>query len=637
MMRTLQTLLLLLTLGVAGHAQDKVTVSLSDKTTTMSNGLVSIRINSSGRIDQMQLKGGSNVIGSSGVYFDFTSKSLGNKALSPARAVVLHNTDDYAEVVYVNDSYAPRYQQGFIMRKGVSGVYIYVATNPTAEAKDLQVQEVRVCTRLASSFLNGYVDDSMQGTIPSNSEMSAVESGGTSNANYVQDATYRMTDGSVYTKYNWAQYCVRDSLHGLMNTNTGVWNIPCSYEWMTGGPMKQELTVHATGKSPITIQMLHGEHFGTPSVYYKEGARKLYGPFLIYLNKGTKDEMIADAKREAHEQMAQWPFQWFDHALYPLDRATVKGHINVTTGQRADSVQVVLGEPGKEIYQQCEGYLFYALTDRDGNFTIPNVRRGNYSLYAYATAGDVTDELEVKDISVDQENVDLGTITWTPKCYEHKIFQIGDNNRMSDGFRMSDTLRNYGLWNLVPATLTYKVGESRPEQDWYYAQVKNGTWTIEFDCPQTYTGNAYLTASVAGSANKPKVAVAVNGTSLGTWSFPNNDAGIYRSAVLGGRHAVQTYTFPASRLKAGANKLTLTMSGIGSNGGVMWDCIKLEAGAAVTNGISPVMSDGSATRGIDVYTLGGVHLGTYPSVADAPLARGVYIYRQGSRTGKFAK
>jgi rhamnogalacturonan endolyase len=149
---------------------------------------------------------------------------------------------------------------------------------------------------------------------------------------------------------------------------------------------------------------------------------------------------------------------------------------------------------------------------------------------------------------------------------------------MSDGFKWSDTLRSYGLWNNVPATLTYNAEESNPEEDWYYAQTKNGTWTITFNLDETYTGNAYLTASIAGATNKPKVAVGVNGTNKANWSFSTNDGAIYRSARLGGRHDLKTLTFPASLLKKGENKITLTLSGISGNGGILWDCLKLEAG-----------------------------------------------------------
>ena len=630
-------LLAAITCKAQGTKDDDVKVTQNGMVTTMSNGWVKITIGENGRISNMTYRNGSNLIGSSGVYFDFTSKSLGNKPLSPAKAEIVRQTADYAEVVYSNTSYPPHFQQGFIMRRGVSGVYMYVVANGNEESANLQVQEMRVCTRLASTFLNGYVDDSMQGTIPSNSEMQAVESGGTANENYVQDATYRMKDGSVYTKYNWAQYIIRDSVHGLMNSNTGVWNIPCSREWYPGGPMKQELTVHATGKSPITIQMLQGEHFGTPSVYYQPGERKLYGPFLLYLNGGTKEQMIADAKSMAHQQEAEWPFAWFEHEEYPLDRATVSGQIQLTTGQSCDSLQVVLAEPDVELYQQANKYIFWALTDNEGRFSTKNVRKGKYTLYAYATKGDITDELQQKDVTVGDGETDLGTISWTPTCYEQKLFQIGENNRMSDGFHLSDTLRNYGLWNLVPASLTYRVGESKPETDWWYAQTHNGTWTIEFDCPQTYTGNAYFTVSVAGAANKPKVAVKVNGTTRTTWSFPNNDAGIYRSAVLGGRHQVKTCTFPASLLKKGTNKIDLTMSGIGSNGGVMYDCLKLEVGPKVTDGITPMeIADNSR---ITIYTLSGVCIGTFnnQSLSNLPLPKGIYIFKQGTKSGKFAK
>jgi rhamnogalacturonan endolyase len=472
--------------------------------------------------------------------------------------------------------------------------------------------------------------------------MKSVESGGTSNASYVQDATYRLSDGSVYTKYNWALYVVRDSVHGLMNTNPakpeevglGVWNIPCSREWYPGGPMKQELTVHATGKSPITIQMLQGEHFGTSSVTYQPGQKKLYGPFLIYINSGTRQHMIADAKREAHEQEQQWPFKWFSHERYPLDRAMVTGRINVTTGQRKDSIQVVLCESGTELYRQTEGYVFWALTDAEGRFCIKNVRKGNYALRAYATTGDITDELLVKNVNIEDDEVDINTFTWTPTRHEHQLFIIGENNRMSDGFRLSDTLRNYGLWNMVPASLTYEVGKSKPEIDWWYAQTKNGTWTIVFNCDEEYEGDAVFSTSIAGVTNTPKVAVAINGTTLDNWSFAANDAAIYRSAVLSGRHQTKTCTFNSSLLKKGENRLTLTMSGIGGNGGVMWDCLKLETGNLITSNITNHPESDSGY--IRIYNLKGMLIGTYlhqlPVKLNIPT--GIYIYQQGNKRKK---
>lgn len=625
-MKHLLSTLSLALASMGAMAQSDVTVSQSGNAVTLSNGIVTLKIGSNGRVNTLAYGTNSNLLASSGIYFDYTADK--NTGLEPSKVEIVKHTADYAEVLYSNTSANLRFQQGYILRKGVSGVYTYIVANGTELSSGVNLREARVCTRLGSSFLNGYVDDRMNGKIPSNSEMAVAEKA----ENTVQDATYRLTDGSVYTKYNWAQYVVNDSVHGLMNNVMGVWNIPCSHEWLNGGPMRQELTVHATSKSPITIQMIQGEHFGASAQSFADGERKLYGPFFIYVNKGTRDKMLADAKAQASLQQSQWPFEWFSHELYPLDRSTVTGRIHVTTGQRCDSIRVVLAEPDKDVYAQGKGYIFWAMTDRDGTFCIPHVRKGSYALYAYAMAGDVTDELQQKDITVTEADTQLGTIDWTPACYEHKLWQIGENNRLSDGFRYSDTLRAYGLWTLPPTNLTYRVGESREADDWYYAQTQNGTWTVDFDVDKTYTGNVCLTASVAGAANSPKVAVGVNGQNKANWTF-YNDAAIYRSGVLGGRHSVQTCTFPASLLKKGRNKVTFTMSGIKNNGGVMWDCIKLEAGQKVVSAVSLPVAD-RRDAPVEIYTLDGMRVGTFGRLSEVKGLRGIHIYRQGGKTGK---
>ena len=91
-------------------ADDNVKATQDGLATVLSNGLVNISINAKGQINKMSLNGGSNVIGSTGVYFDFTSKSVGNKPLNPSKAEIVRQTDDYAEVVYSNTTYGPRYQ-----------------------------------------------------------------------------------------------------------------------------------------------------------------------------------------------------------------------------------------------------------------------------------------------------------------------------------------------------------------------------------------------------------------------------------------------------------------------------------------------------------------------------------------------
>ena len=634
-MRKLLLTALAVSLTLAMSAQDNVSLELSSsRTAKMSNGLLSIEIGSNARITYMKPnKYPASVLSGNGVYFDYNTTEA--HAFSPSKAEIVKQTDDYAEVLYSSTSGDVRFQQGFIMRKGVSGVYTYVIATGTSTSSAVPVREARVCTRLSQAFLNGYVDEQMNGTMPTTEVMAEVD------GNLVQDATYELPDGTIYTKYNWAQYIDRDSLHGLMlRTNiVGVWNIPCATEWYNGGPMRQELTTHATNTSPITIQMFQGEHFGASALTLKNGEQKLYGPFLIYVNMSmNKDslELINDAKQVAREHKQAWPFEWFDNALYPHDRATVKGRLNVTTGQACDSVMMLLAQPGEEPYRQTTGYQFWALTGKDGHFEIKNVRKGNYMLYAYATKGDNTDELQKADIHVDDEVVDLGTVDWTPVCYDTKLWQIGENNRKSSEFYRADLPRAYGLWNETPSTLTYTIGTSTPEKNWYFAQVQNGTWTVAFNLDEVPTGNVYLTASVAGATSTPSVAVSVNGTQRTTWKFDYNDAAIYRSARQSGRHSVVKFAFPSSYLKKGRNTIGFTKSG-NSHGGVLWDCIKLETGNQIVNGIASLTADDELTHTVQVYTLDGKMMGSFQSLNDAMLPHGLYIYRQGNRKGKFVR
>ena len=572
-------------------ADGDLTMSVSGMTTKMSDGTWSITINSNGRVSSLQRKG-TEFLASNGIYFDYTTAN-GNKGLSPSKVTVIKQTAEHCEVLYSATSGNTIFEQGFIMRKGVPGLYTYVIATGTATSASEPIKEARVCSRLSETMLNGYVDWRMNGRIPSNSEMATAEK----EENTIQDATYRLADGSIYTKYNWANYVERDTLHGLRdNTYYGLYNIPVSYEWINGGCERQELTVHATSKSPITIQMLQGEHFGGQAMVLNDGEQKLYGPFLICTTYSKNP--VSSARNQAVKEAEAWPYQWFENKLYPRERGTVKGHLNVTTGQRNDSVRIVLAqEKGKDPYEMTRGYQFWTLTDANGDFTINNVRPGAYNLFAYAKAGEVTDMLEQDDITVDAGDNDLGTITWTPRKYAEMLWMIGQNDRRSSEFHFSDALRQYGLWNQVPKSLTFTIGESNEQTDWYYAQVqKDGTWTIAFTLDKTYSGKAHLTASLAGcTGNGSTVTVKVNGSQIGTWKPGVNDAATYRSAVNSGRHHLLTLDFDASKLKQGANTIALTMSGNGSNGGFMYDCIKLETGELIVSGINDITCDNAPT------------------------------------------
>jgi len=589
-------------------AADKVcSVSVSGMSTTMSNGTVTIGIDSKGHVTTYKFKGQQLVSSANnGIYLDYNTTAAAVPSFSSVQ--IIKDTEDCCEVLYTDNTSDVQFSEGFIMRKDIPGLYIYVIVNGTAASASTEVREARVVSRLNTNFSYCYVRDEQQATMPTVEEMEAAD------ANPIQDATYQINDSVIYTKYDWANYIDRDSVHGLFRPKVmndkgiGFWNIPCSYEWINGGPMRQELMVHTTNKTPLTLQMIQGEHFGAAPRLYANGSKKIYGPFLTYVNYGLLEDCIADAKAVAHQQKEEWPFQWFENELYPTVRASVSGKLNVTTGQACDSVKLILGEPGIDLLDQGNGYAFWTLSRSDGSFTIPNVRPGTYTLYGYATKGDVTDELQKTDITVGTDDIDLGTIDWTPTMYEHTIFRIGENNRLSDGYNLSDTCRMYGLWNYTPKSLTFTVGESDPKKDWYFAQIGSGTWTIKFNCDETYTDSAHLTISAAAMTSKPKLTVKLNGSQVDKqWSTDINDGAIYRSATQSGRHGLHTFSFPASKLKQGSNTIALTQSA-GNHGGLMYDCIKLEAGAKVVSGIAEV-SAGNVSRAKGYYYLNGIKAG----------------------------
>lgn len=282
------------------NSQANVTASINAtaKTATMNNGIVSIAINSSGQVTSLNYNSKNLVANGGKLYFSYNDQSAYSE-LSPNSVRIEKQDDDYAEVVYSKTSGTLLIEQGYVMKKGESGIYSYVIVKGTATA--IQLREMRVVYRVDPNTFNyGYVTETMQGLLPTVAVMKAVD------ASPIMDATYQLPDGSIYTKYNWANYIDRDNVHGIMSDTDGLWAITASNEYANGGPMKQELTVHATNKTPLVLQMLQGEHFGASKQNYSTGVDKIYGPFFIYVNSGAShSEMVADAKQQAALQKAQ--------------------------------------------------------------------------------------------------------------------------------------------------------------------------------------------------------------------------------------------------------------------------------------------------------------------------------------------
>ena len=555
---------------------------------TIRNDFVSVYISKDGEITSLlkytnndrdfnhsvQLINGTGAKG----YFSFTAGGS-NQNYSISEFYVKQNTDDVVEVQYVtNYKNGIRWVIEYIVTRDVPGVYNYAQLESKAGSGALN--EARMGLRVSPTLFNyAYVNEQTQGTLPTPAEMTV---GGEGGCTKVTDATYKLADGT--------------------------------------GPMRQDLTVHATETTPIMLRHFHGNHFGGASALFT-GNKKLYGPHLIYVNQSSKAsvdeahaEMVADAKTQAVVEQNVWPnYSWLRDTEVKK-RGTVTGQITMSAEDadyfKTTKLQVVLAQPGSKPMLQGTDYQFWAETDADGNFIINNVREGSYSLYAYALNGSATGYYVQDDVTVTNGNTTaFGTMVWVPDAnrYDEVLWQIGQSDHLADGFNMSGSIRQYGRTNSIPADLTFTIGESEEATDWYYAQAHNGTWTIKYNLTELPTYPLRLTIASAGAANA-KLTVRSNETtsSNGVGVFrPVHDGSVSRCATLAGRDSVVVFDIPVSKLKVGENSLNLSVWGLSTDelgndlGGLMYDMIKLERKNSTIQVISEETSMGFDGETVD--------------------------------------
>jgi rhamnogalacturonan endolyase len=477
---------------------------------------------------------------------------------------IVKATPEMAHVVIIDSGTTSVFylEHHILLMKGESGLYGYViCRNPKNQRLG---GEMRTMYRLDRSIFDWAYVSERTGQQPTYGELVQYPS--------VQDETWKMPDGTNYQKYDYSGYMAENPMWGHYGHGFGVWFMPVSTEYYAGGPLRQDLMVH---QDALILNYFQGSHYGGGGSDNFANGEKLFGPWFTYINTGDSAAVIADAKKKALSEQAKWPYQWMEEPLYPLNRTTVTGQLNVDGRGSTAGAMVALGKPGEEIYRQGGDFMFYAKADASGKFSIPNVRPGSYALYAYATQGSVTSQLEKDDVEVKGKILDLGSLAWPQPGYAHLLWQIGQADRMSGEFKYGDQLRNIKWIGMVPADLTYTIGASHERDDWYFAQGKVGHWDVSFSTATAYTGIAHLTVAIAGVSQNPKLTISVNGTDIKSLSY-GNDAATYRAALRSARYVLEDIPFPASLLNSGANVIRFGITAVGGNGGIMYDTIKLE-------------------------------------------------------------
>ncbi|KAI0544502.1 rhamnogalacturonate lyase [Xylaria curta] len=476
---------------------------------------------------------------------------------------------DYIDVVFTADEG----EMHWVIFSGLAGAYQYFVNRALPV-----LGEFRTLWRLDNTTFPRGKTDLRDEALPPLSDYIA--------ANKVQDETWLSPDGNGYiTKYDFTAWVRTQLYYGVYGDSFGSWYINPGKDYYNGNHLKQELMVHresATGDA-VQLNMIHGTHFmASSSDVFPDG--KMWGPWLWYLNNGSKE----DAARRATEEFASWPYEWFGDEAYQ-SRGSVTGQLVLSDGRPAANAAVFLGDnnPNKTALDMGSDYYYTSYADANGRFEFKNVRAAHYGMQAWSNGSkiaDVTTSFLRNDVSVEKSRAtDLGDLIWDVSN-KTRIFQVGDFDRMSYGFQYGGAPFQHALVASCPENLVYHIGQSETS-DWCFGQTYLGNWTILFDLPNMTTSaiakNATLIVSLAGYSSGASSTIWANGQRIGnlTSDAPGllNDPSLYRSMTTAGEWRYFEFEFDANTLlKETANEVTFQMTRSTTLHGVMWDSIILE-------------------------------------------------------------
>lgn len=459
-------------------------------------------------------------------------------------------------------------------------VYRYTDTMPSG----LAIQQLRYAFRTDGTLFTSYaIDDQRQGVAPRESDFAPEE---------VQDATYRLPDGSVYSKYQQISDDEgSNSVFGVYGDGVGLSLIQPNKDWMAGGPTRQELTTHTVESGQILNWHENSRHYGATDVVPERGWEKVYGPFFLYVQAGdSQASMWADAKSTLADEVGKWPYRWISNPLYAAGtRADVTGTLEPTGGASPSNAWVVLADPGVDVQSGNGSYVYSARANAEGTFRIPAVRPGSYTLHAFVDG--ISGELTKPGITVNPSTtVDLGDVQWKTSPPGQTLWRIGVPDRAAGEFAVPEgeaspvaglePWRQYGTWLnyplQFPEDVNFHIGVDNPATDWPYFQPMMKTpgnpdelkvaydptptrRDITFELAGTPNSDADLTLGIA-SAVFASLAIEVNGTRVAAWDAlpgPSGDNALYRHSDRGQYRELKVQ-IPANLLHKGTNVIALT-------------------------------------------------------------------------------
>ena len=498
-----------------------------------------------------------------------------------------------------NESNAFDIEIHYVLRRGATGLYSYAILSHPANYPTTSVGEWRMVWKLSSDLLEKiYVDELRNWIMPGSED---IKHASPTEIKEIIKINTGPRAGTFDCKYDfnanyWDLGCWG---HASDARQIGAWMVLGSHEFFNDGPTKQDLTA-ASGINHLHFGLNHYNASST-RVAAGEAWQKIFGPFLLYCNHaGTGDACWADAQAQAKAEQAAWPYAWLTgNPLYPPTngRGQITGHFVVQDALKpnvsAANAWIGVAQPdaGGNWQFESKRYQYWVKTDAQGNFTIPNVRPGTYTLSAFTTGA--VGEFSQGGINVTAgQTTALGELTWSVPHQGARIaWEIGVPDRTAKEFRHGkDYFHGYVWANLpqeFPNPLDYYVGKSDWPTDWNYAQTRYAAvgknaeawrWRIHFYLDHAPMEAATLTLAIA-SANRARIDVYVNNERRPLTSVSPAVAGgnaLLREGIHA-KYCVEYVSLPAGKLQAGENIISLSVpetSGAASH--VMYDYLNLE-------------------------------------------------------------
>ncbi|KAJ0966751.1 hypothetical protein J5N97_023668 [Dioscorea zingiberensis] len=517
----------------------------------------------------------------------------------------------------------------FIVLRGSSGFYTYGIYEHLEGWPDFNMAETRIAFKLRKDkFQYMAMADNRQRIMPFPDDRlpGRCEQLAYPEAVRLTNPINSELKGEVDDKYQYSCENKDNKVHGWisMNPPIGFWQITPSNEFRTGGPVKQNLTSHV---GPTTLAMFGSAHYSGEDLVpkFRDGEywKKVFGPVFIYLNSSLSPTdytlLWEDANVQMQTEVESWPYSFpmSDDFEKSEQRGCVSGRIFVRDRHvdcediPADCAYIGLALPGEtgSWQRECKGYQFWTRTDNHGIFFIPNIRTGDYNLYAWFP-GFIGDYKYDATVTITPGDIiDLGNLVYEPPRDGPTLWEIGIPDRSAEEFYVPDPnphyinklyvnhpdkFRQYGLWeryaDLYPDhDLIFTVGVSDYTKDWFFAQVtRKGegntyqatTWQIKFKLDEVHEDGTYKLRVAIASSALAELQVRFNDSTVSRPHFTSGLIGRDNSIARHGIHGLYwlfNIDVQSVWLVEGENTIFLTQPRCSSPfQGIMYDYIRME-------------------------------------------------------------